>query len=56
MKYRFILDNSKVFHVKTMCRVLKVSRSRYYSWLKKPLSQRQIQEEIIKERIIYIYN
>ena len=56
MKYRFILDNSKVFHVKTMCRVLKVSRSRYYSWLKEPLSQRQIQEEIIKERIIYIYN
>jgi hypothetical protein len=35
-----------VFYVKTMCRILKVTRSRYYFWLKKPLSQRQIQEKI----------
>ena len=42
-----------VFYVKTMCRILKVTRSRYYFWLKKPLSQREIQEEIIKDHIIY---
>ncbi|PRR73066.1 IS3 family transposase ISCce3 [Moorella humiferrea] len=56
MKYRFIREHTGTFRVETMCRVLKVSRTGYYRWLKKPVSQRKIQDEIIKEKAEHIYN
>jgi transposase InsO family protein len=56
MKYRFIREHTGTFRVETMCRVLKVSRTGYYRWLKEPVSQRKIQDEIIKEEIENIYN
>ncbi|WP_406678369.1 IS3 family transposase [Moorella sp. ACPs] len=56
MKYRFIREHTGTFRVETMCRVLKVSRTGYYRWLKRPVSQRRIQDEIIKEQIVNIYN
>ena len=38
-----------------MCRVLKVSRSSYYYWLKEPKSERKEQVKIIKEKIQTAY-
>jgi hypothetical protein len=56
MIYRFIREHTVEFRVETMCRVLKVSRTAYYHWLIVPISQRRIQDEVIKERIVKIYN
>lgn len=32
MRYRFIRENSKQFHISAMCKALKVSKSGYYQW------------------------
>lgn len=39
-----------------MCSVLEVSRSGYYAWRKRPLSNRCLQNEILLKRISEIYN
>jgi len=40
VKYAFIQDQQRYHAVKTLCRVLTVSRSGYYDWLKRPVSKR----------------
>ena len=44
MKYRFINDHRHEFRTTTMCRVLRVTRSGFYQWLSKPLSDRAIED------------
>ncbi len=39
-KYEFIKANVHDYEIQTMCRVLEVARSGYYSWLKEPVSRR----------------
>ena len=39
-KYNFIKAHQNEFSVVTQCRVLEVSRSGYYEWLRHPLSGR----------------
>jgi hypothetical protein len=39
-----------------MCQVLEVSRSRYYHWLKEPLSKRKMKDMELKEEIRRIYD
>ncbi len=38
--YEFIKSHRHQFRVETMCRVLEVTRSGYYDWLKQPVSKR----------------
>jgi putative transposase len=38
--YEFIKENRDQYDVKTMCRVLEVTRSGYYAWLHEPISRR----------------
>ena len=40
MRYHFIAAHRRLFRVEKMCRVLKVSPSGYYGWLKRPESRR----------------
>ena len=55
MIYRLIREHAGKFRVETMCRVLKVSRTAYYCNLISPISQRRMQDEVIKEQILKIY-
>jgi len=51
MKYRFISVHRETFKVGRMCRLLKVSRSSYYAWLKRPESMRSRENRRLKDKI-----
>lgn len=51
MRYQFIKDNEKQFHVSTMCRVLGVSRSGYYEWLTRSKSTHDAANDMLVEKI-----
>jgi putative transposase len=51
VRYRFIKDNQSQFHTETMCRVLCVSRSAFYAWLKRAKSKREIANDQLLEKI-----
>src|SRR5262249_14319884 len=44
VKYAFIKAHRSEFDTAPMCRVLGVSRSGFYDWLRKPLSDRVLEE------------
>ena len=48
-------ENRAQFRVATMCRVLDVSSSGYYAWLKRPPSARSLADAKLKERIQEIH-
>ena len=43
------------YPVATQCRVLGVSTSGYYAWLKRPISKRAAADVVLKERIAAIH-
>ena len=51
MKYGFVRENHQRWPVGVMCRVLKVSRSGYYGWRKRPASRRQQRHEALVAKI-----
>ncbi len=51
MRYRFIDEHKKAWPVNLMCAVLSVSRSGYYDWTERPLSQRARANEALAKRI-----
>jgi len=53
--FKFLHEQKAVHRVATMCRVLRVSRSGYYAWRHRPLSQRQRSDLELKERIVGIH-
>lgn len=55
MRYRFIKGNLSQFHVSTMCRVLEVSRSGFYAWLKGKESKRETANETLLEKILEVH-
>ena len=55
MKYKFMKDNLDIYHVNSMSEILKVSRSGYYAWLRRPMSEREKHNRYLSERIRSIY-
>jgi len=50
MKYRLIGEHRETYKIKTMCEVLKVSRSGYYAWERRQPSLRQRgNEELLRQ-------
>ncbi len=45
MRYAFVAEHRSIFSVRAMCRCLRIHPSGFYAWLKKPLSNRAIEDE-----------
>jgi transposase InsO family protein len=50
-----IKDNTNEFPVEMMCRILKVSTSRFYAWLKAPRSKRTVEDEKLSAKVIAVF-
>jgi transposase InsO family protein len=55
MKYAFIAAHTGQFAVQRMCQVLRVGRSGYYAWAKRPPSSRAQANQALLERIRDVY-
>jgi len=55
MKYRFIKNHEYLFPIEKMCKVLEVGSSSYYKWKSKPISNRALRKNEIKQQISAIY-
>ncbi|MFZ2097055.1 MAG: IS3 family transposase [Anaerolineales bacterium] len=55
MKYAFIASHECYFSVKRMCTVLKVTRSGYYAWCKRPPSKREESNQELLEWIKKVF-
>jgi putative transposase len=49
--FRFIAAERAGYSVKTLCRVLGVSRSGFHAWLRRPLSARAVSDQLLLERV-----
>jgi len=54
-KYEFIQENSSIFEVEKMCKMFDISKSGYYVWLKKPLSENKKSNNELLEKIKNIH-
>lgn len=55
MKYAFIAEQSQQYRVATLCRLMQVSRSGYYEWLKREPSLRQYEDAKLIEAIYQVH-
>lgn len=55
MKYTFIKNHEYLFPIEKMCKVLEVGSSGYYKWKSKPISNRIVRKNEIKQQITSIY-
>lgn len=55
MKYAFMQEHEQEFSLKRMCQVLKVSRSGYYAWKDRPVSEQAQENEILLSEIRSIH-
>jgi putative transposase len=51
VKFAFIKEHRRTWPVVAICRVLKVSRSGFFAWLKRPVSKRQRRQQELIEKI-----
>jgi len=56
MKFWFIKKHKQEFRIRSMCHVLGVSRGAFYSWLKRPESNRSKENRRLLQEIIEIHN
>jgi len=55
MKYHFIEQQKQEFPVVVMCRVLAISESGYYAWLKRPVCQRKREDAQLTKAIEQVF-
>ncbi len=55
MKYQFIAAHRQEFEITVMCRVLNVSRSGYYAWCRRPVSEREMANQALTQQIQEIH-
>lgn len=55
MRFVFIQAHARIYRVRTMCRVLEVSRAGYYAWRARPLAERVKADRVLRERIRTIH-
>jgi len=55
MKFEFICSNQETYKVGRLCRLLNVSPSGYYAWLKRPESRRSRENRKLKDQITVIH-
>ena len=55
MRYQFLKENSSKYNIKKACKILKISRSGYYDFLKRKKSKRAIANEALTEMIDDIF-
>ena len=55
MKYQFIEDHRTMWPAMIQCRVLNVSRSGYYAWRKRPMSESAQRRDALTKRIQEIH-
>ena len=55
MRFVFIQAHARIYRVRTMCRVLAVSRAGYYAWRARPLAERVKEDRVLRERIRTIH-
>jgi transposase InsO family protein len=51
MRFAFIQSHARIWRVRTMCRVLEVSRAGYYAWRARPLCERVKDDRVLTEKI-----
>ena len=51
MRFAFIQAHARIWRVRTMCRVLEVSRAGYYAWRARPLCERVKTDRVLTEQI-----
>ncbi|TSA78446.1 IS3 family transposase [Deinococcus detaillensis] len=56
LRFRFIHDYRSQYRLDIMCRVLEVSVSGYHSWRRRPISNQQQQDALLKQRIHDVYH
>jgi putative transposase len=55
VRYQFIKDNLTKYWLQPMLNVLKVAKSGYYAWLKRPKSNQTLENEILSLSIEAVY-
>ena len=55
MKYQCVADHRDALPVAMMCRVLEVKPSGFYAWLRRPPSQRAVDDQRYKKKVVEIY-
>lgn len=55
MKYQFVKEHRQQFRVSRMCRVLRISRSGFYAWLRRPESARMCANRALLKHIIAVH-
>lgn len=54
-RFRFVHDHRHLYEVKRLCRLVEISRSGYYAWAQRPLSERFVGDAFLTNQIVDIH-